>query len=248
MTTDRTAAAGGRQVLIVLANPEPRSFCHALAGTAASALAAAGHGVEVSDLYAQGFDPVAGRHDFTTVDDPERFRYQAEQARAAREGGFVPEIAAEQAKLRRADNLILVFPLWWGSAPAMLKGWLERVLAYGVAYVDGHRFDTGLLRGRRAMICVTTGGTGERFSQAGVYGPIEGVLYPVQRLALEYMGLSVEPPFVAYAAPRVADAERRAMLDSFAAQVVALAAKETDPYEPPCHPLDLVGEGAWTAS
>ena len=242
------AAGKSRNVLVVLANPEPGSFCHALAGAARDALTGAGHHVEVSDLYAQGFNPVAGRHDFSTVADPARFHYQSEQAKAARENTFSPEIAREQERVRKADNLILVFPLWWGGMPAILKGWLERVLAYGVAYVDGHRFDTGLLRGRRAMLCVTTGGTPERFSPEGVYGPIEGVLYPVQRLGLEYMGLSVEPPFVAYGAPRVSGEEREAMLADFARKAVAMAALEVNPYEPPCHPLDLVEAGAWSRS
>lgn len=235
-------------MLIVLANPEPGSFCHALANAAQTALTDAGHSVEISDLYAQGFNPVAGRHDFATVADPARFHYQSEQAKAARENGFSAEIAREQERVRKADNLILVFPLWWGGMPAILKGWLERVLAYGFAYVDGHRFDSGLLRGRRAMAAVTTGGTPERFSLEGVYGPIEDVLYPVQRLGLEYMGLSVEPPFVAYAAPRVSGEEREAMLADFAGKAVAMAALKVDRYDPPCHPLDLVESGAWSRS
>ena len=242
------AAGESRNVLIVLANPEPGSFCHALANAACGALTAAGHSVELSDLYAQGFNPVAGRHDFTTVADPERFHYQSEQAKAAREDGFSAEIAREQARVRKAGNLILIFPLWWGAAPAMLKGWLERVLAYGVAYVDGARFDTGLLRGRRAMICVTTGGTPERFSPQGVYGPIENILYPVQRLGLEYMGFVTEQPFVAYAAPRVSGEARQQMLAEFGEKAVAMAALDVDPYQPPCHPLDLVEAGAWSRS
>jgi NAD(P)H dehydrogenase (quinone) len=83
------------------------------------------------------------------------------------------------------------------------------VLAYGFAYVDGRRFETGLFKGRHAIFSVTTGGTSERFSPDGVYGEIERVLYPVERLLLQYMGFEVLPPFVAYGAPRVDDAQRR---------------------------------------
>ncbi len=178
-----------RNVLIVLAHPEPGSFSAAMAAAAATALEAAGHRVTLSDLCAQGFRADAGRHDFTTIADPARFHYQTEQEHAARNGGFCAEIAREQARVAEADLLILQFPLWWGGPPAMLKGWLERVLAYGFAYVDGARFDSGLFRGRHALIGVTTGGTPQRFSEAGVYGPIGQVLYPLRRLALEYMGL-----------------------------------------------------------
>lgn len=232
-------------ILILLANPEPTSFCHALASAAREALTAAGHRVTVSDLFAQGFNPVAGRHDFTTVADPDRFHYQSEQALAARQGTFSPEIAAEQAKLQAADILIPVFPIWWSGPPAILKGWLERVLAYGFAYVDGHRFETGLFRGRRAMVCVTTGGTPERFSGTGVFGPIEGVLRPLQYLALEYMGYEVASPFVAYAAPRISEDARKALLAGFAERALELARREVERVELEGHPLDLVPEGAW---
>jgi NAD(P)H dehydrogenase (quinone) len=195
--------------LIVHAHPEKASFNRALTDVAAAAIRSAGHSVEVSDLFQEGFNPVAGRHDFLSAANPDRFHYQSEQDLAARTGSFAPEIQREQSRLRAADLLILQFPLWWGAPPAILKGWFERVLAYGFAYVDGRRFDTGLLKGRRALMGVTTGGTPERFSEVGVYGEIERVLWPVRRLTLEYMGLVVEEPFVCYAAPRVDDAARR---------------------------------------
>lgn len=237
-----------RNVLIVVANPEPTSFCHALAAAGRTALEAAGHSVSTSDLNALGFDPVAGRHDFTTVADPARFHYQSEQAHAARHGGFCAEITREQDKVAAADLLVLVFPIWWGGAPAILKGWFERVMAYGFAYVDGYRFDSGLFSGRRAMFAVTTGGTPARFAPNGVYGPIEDVLMPVKRLGLEYMGYAVAEPFVAYAAPRVDAAARADYLDAFCARLLETATSPVSPRPRDVHPLDLVPEGAWGAT
>lgn len=234
-----------RNVLIVVANPEPASFCHALAGAGRAALERAGHRVRSSDLYALGFNPVAGRHDFTTTADSARFHYQSEQAKAARDGSFCAEIAREQEKVAAAELLVLVFPLWWGAPPAILKGWFERVMAYGFAYVDGHRFDSGLFRGRRATLAVTTGGTPARFAEDGVYGPIEHVLMPVHRLGLEYMGYAVGEPFVAYAAPRVDAAARRAYLDEFARRLLDMAALPVEPLRRDVHPLDLVAQDAW---
>ena len=207
-------------VLIVHAHMEPTSFTTALKDKAVATIAAAGHTVDISDLYASGFNPVAGRHDFVSVADPARFHYQTEQAKAAEQNAFVDQLAIEQDRVRRADLIILSFPLWWGGPPAILKGWLERVLAYGFAYVDGARFDRGLFKDKRGLMCVSTGGTPQRFSDEGVYGPIEKVLWPVQRLALEYMGLKVFTPFVAYAAPRVGDAERSAYLESWSERVL----------------------------
>jgi NAD(P)H dehydrogenase (quinone) len=197
------------RVLIVYAHPEPTSFTAALKDTALRALSAAGHDVEVSDLYAEGFNPVAGRHDFIAAADSARFHYQSEQLHASRTGGFAADLVREQERLMRADLFVLAFPLWWGGVPAIVKGWFDRVCAYGVAYADGKRFEEGYFVGRRALLAITTGGTPERFSEGGSYGPIQDVLYPVRRCMLEYLGLDVMDPFVAYAAPRV-DATTRA--------------------------------------
>ena len=202
-------------VLIVHAHIEPTSFTAALKDAAVVTIERGGHTVEVSDLYTSEFDPVAGRHDFSSVADSKRFHYQTEQAKAAAEQAFAVDLVREQDRVRRADLIIFAFPLWWGGPPAILKGWIDRVLSYGFAYVDGARFDTGFFKGKRGLLCVTTGGTLERFSEGGVYGPIEHVLRPLQRLTLEYMGLQVSAPFVAYGAPRVTDEARTAYLQQW---------------------------------
>jgi len=196
------------RALIVYAHPEPTSFTAALKDTAVRVLSAAGHTVEVSDLHAENFNPVAGRHDFESAADQDRFHYQTEQLHASQTDGFAADLRREQGRLLRADLLVFVFPLWWGGMPAILKGWFDRVCAYGVAYADGKRFERGYFRGRRAMLAVTTGGTIERFSAGGAYGEMREVLYSVRRCILEYLGLEVVEPFVAYAAPRLSEAER----------------------------------------
>jgi NAD(P)H dehydrogenase (quinone) len=191
------------RVLIVLAHPEPTSFCAALRQGAVETIEAAGHEVIVSDFYAQGFNPVAGRHDFQEIADAARFHYQSEQLHAAQGEGFSGEITREQARIESADAIVFLFPLWWGGPPAILKGWIDRVLAYGFAYVDGARFENGLFKGKRSLLCVTTGGTSARFTADSVYGDIDRVLWPVQRLTLDYMGLAAEEPFICYGTPRV---------------------------------------------
>lgn len=224
-------------VLIVYAHPEPTSFNGALKDRAVAALGAAGHSVTVSDLHAEKFDPVAGRHDFIGAADPDRFHYQGEQTRAARQSAFAPEIAREQARIAEADLLVLQFPLWWGGPPAILKGWCDRVLAWGFAYGNGRRFGSGVFRGRRALLSVTTGGTTQRFSADGEFGDIRTCLWQVQHLTLEYLGYDAEQPFVAYATPRVTPQERAAYLDALAARVVA-AAGRTAPRDPLPEALD----------
>jgi NAD(P)H dehydrogenase (quinone) len=234
-----------RNVLIVVAHPDTASFNHAMAGAAADALRAAGHEVTISDLAGEGFRADLGPDDMTPIEGADRFHIQAEQANAARTHGFAPDIAREQARVAAADNIILQFPMWWGGPPALLKGWADRVLAYGFAYVDGRRFDTGLFQGRRAMLSVTTGGTPERFSPQGVYGPIGPLLMPMQRLTLEYMGFAVEQPYVAHGVPRTDDADRRAHMDRFAQAALNMAAKPVAPTDAWRTALDEVPAGAW---
>ena len=196
------------KTLIVYAHPEPTSFTAALKDAAVRAVEGAGHVAVVSDLHAEGFNPVAGRHDFLSVADPARFHYQTEQAFASQNRGFAPDIRREQDRLADAGLLILVFPLWWGGMPAILKGWFDRVCAYGFAYADGKRFEDGYLNGRRGLCAITTGGTAARFSADGSYGEMRHVMHGVRRCMLEYLGLEVADPFVAYAAPRVDQARR----------------------------------------
>ena len=92
-----------------------------------------------------------------------------------------------------------------------------------LAYADGKRFDQGFFVGRRAVLGVVTGGTPERFSAGGSYGPMPEVLYPLRRCILEYLGLEVMEPFVAYAAPRVDAATRAEYLRGFEACLLATA-------------------------
>lgn len=208
-------------VLILYAHPEPTSFCGALKDAAVETLTAKGHSVTVSDLYGENFNPVAGRHDFHEQADPARFHYQDEQAHAAMTASFSPDIVREQARFAAADVVIAIFPLWWSGVPAIVKGWFDRVLAFGFAYVDGARFETGFFPQKRGLVCVTTGGTPQRFSAEGVYGPIAGILAPVNRSVFGYLGMKALDPFVAYAAPRVSDGERQAYLDDWRTRLLA---------------------------
>jgi NAD(P)H dehydrogenase (quinone) len=215
--TRKNEKLGGNlmNVLIVYAHPEPTSFSGALKDRAVQTLVDLGYQVTVSDLYTENFNPVAGRHDFTTVADSNRFHYQNEQLHASKSDGFTEDLKREQKRMLDADLMIFVFPLWWGGIPAILKGWFDRVLAYGVAYADGERFSSGRFLGRKGIACITTGGTKKRFSESDVYGDIKKVLYPINRCMLEYMGLDVQDPFVAYAAPRVDNETRKDYLKSW---------------------------------
>jgi NAD(P)H dehydrogenase (quinone) len=210
-------------VLFVYAHPEPASFTAALKDAGVAALRQAGHSVEVSDLYAEAFNPVAGRHDFLTVANAERFHYQTEQGHAHEAQRFASDLAREQQRFLKADLVVWIYPIWWGGMPAILKGWFDRVLAFGFAYADGRRYDSGFFPGKRGMLCLSTGGTQQRFSAGDVYGDIGTVLWPAQRLMIEYLGVDALEPFVAYAAPRIDAKGRKTYLQQWCSRLHTIA-------------------------
>lgn len=185
------------RVLIVLAHPEPRSFNAELAHTAAAMLRQRGHEVVLSDLYRSGFDPVESDRHYSPRVRGDFFDVQAEQRYAAESGTLPSEVACEVARVEAADLIIFQFPIWWFSPPAMMKGWVERVLVYGRTYSSALRYDRGRLGGRRAMVSVTTGGAESTFAPNGRNGDIDLILWPFQ-MSLHYVGLQVLPPFTAF--------------------------------------------------
>jgi NAD(P)H dehydrogenase (quinone) len=210
------------RVLIVYAHAEPTSFNAAMLREAVATLTAVGHEVVVSDLHAMGFDPVSDRRNFTTAVDPDRFSQQAEEAHASAHGGYVAELQAEMDKLAWCDLLILQFPLWWLGLPAILKGWIDRVFALGRAYGGGRWFDRGVLTGKRALCSVTVGGPPELYSEAGWYGPIEPILYPIHRGILGFVGFSVIEPFVVYGPGRIGPKPRGEELAHYRQRLLAI--------------------------
>src|SRR5690606_38356795 len=204
------------QVLIVYAHPEPKSFNGAMKSLAVETLEALGHTVLVSDLYAQGFNPVAGPHDMIGAPaDPEYFQLQREQTAACEPGRMASDIAAEMEKLRAADLLILQFPIWWFGMPAILKGWADRVFARGFAYLPGRKYDTGMFRGKLAMVAATTGTSADTYAPDGIDGDILTVLWPIHNGLLRYAGFDVLQPFIAYMPGRVGEDGRQACLDAW---------------------------------
>ena len=104
------------KISVILAHPRPGSFNHAIADEAAAMLRKSGHAVTVHDLYREQFDPVLP-HDEIPRDAPPD-----------------PVIALHCREIATADGIVFVHPDWWGMPPAILKGWIDRVLRPGIAY------------------------------------------------------------------------------------------------------------------
>lgn len=183
--------------LIVHCHPEPASFNATLKDVALDTLRRLGHTVEISDLYAERFDPVEKAGHYGNRKDPASFSALGEQRHASKTDTLPAEVRREIARLKRADLAVFQFPLWWHAQPAMLKGWFDRVFVNGGLYTSTMRYDRGYFRGRRAICSVTTGAPASTFQSKGRGGDIEILLWPIQ-YSLHYMGFAVLPPFLAF--------------------------------------------------
>ena len=203
-------------VLIVYAAPEPKSLNGALLAAALKTLTDRGTSVEISDLYGMQFKPVLDSSDFPDRWDATVFDPAAEQMHAIACGSIAPHIAAEIEKVRRADLLIIQFPIWWTSMPAILKGWFDRVFAQGfvVNIATGEVYGRGLLRGKKALVVVTAGSPAELYMPGGPHGDLHELLRPLTHNLLEFCGLEVLPTHVVYSAAGIApiDADREVEL------------------------------------
>lgn len=131
------------RALLVLAHPLSDSLCAHLAREAVAALKARGASVDVLDLYAGDFQP-------SLTPQERRLHYETP--------ALTPEIAALQQRLAAAEVLVLVFPTWWFSVPAILKGWFDRVWSPKFAFEHGTPIKP-LLTGLKSCLVVTTLGS-----------------------------------------------------------------------------------------
>jgi NAD(P)H dehydrogenase (quinone) len=225
-------------VLLVYAHPEPRSLNGALKDFAISRLEGAGHAVKLSDLHAMQWKATLDADDNLHRPAGARFDPSADSRQAYRDGTQSPDITAEQEKLRWADAVILQFPLWWFSMPAILKGWVDRVYAYGFAYGVGEHSDThwgdrygeGSLAGKRAMLVVTAGGWESHYGPRGINGPIDDVLFPIQHGILFYPGFEVLPAHVIYRTGRIDEENFRVVQEALGQRLDALATTRPIPF------------------
>ena len=149
------------KVALILAHPDLRSLNHAIAERARGALCAGGHEVVFHDLYAEGFDPVLPAAEIASDAVP------------------AAEISRQGEEIRAADGIIVVHPNWWGQPPAILTGWVDRVLRPGVAYRfhegdQGEGVPVGLLRARTALV-FNTANTSEHREMSVFFDPLDTI-------------------------------------------------------------------------
>ena len=148
-------------VSCILAHPDPHSLNHAIAKTAIETLNKNGHRVRFHDLYAEQFDPLLPAQEIP------------------KEAVLPPAVQMHCNEVSTADGIIIVHPNWWGQPPAILKGWVDRVIRPGVAYefLEGDKgggVPHGLLKAHTAVVFNTSNTAPER--EKRVFGdPLESI-------------------------------------------------------------------------
>ena len=211
------------RAFIVFAHPERQSFSAALKNEAVSTLARLGYQVEVSDLYAMGWNAALGPAEFEADRaNPDYLDLSREQEHAFACESHSADVKREQDKLAAADLVLFHFPVWWFSMPAMLKGWVDRVFSRGFAYSAGRKYESGHFKGKRAMLCLTTGTASTLYEANGIDGDLLHVLWPIHNGILGYTGFTVLPPFAAWMPARVSDEFRADYLSDYRSRLESL--------------------------
>ena len=195
--------------LVVVSHSDPNSLTQHIAHVTVDAIAATGGGVELADLTAENFEP--------------RFS-QADLDQYRRTGILPADVKAEQDRVDRADQLILVFPMYWWSMPALLKGWIDRVFINGWAFdlTPDNAFATKLDRLTVHLVAVAADDSSS-FERHGIH---DAFRIQIERGIVEYVGATVgSTTFVHESESKSRDAlasEVRELADALAQRVSGL--------------------------
>jgi len=175
------------KVLIIYAHPTTESFNHALLEAFQEGLKKGGHEFQVADLYRDGFNPVL---DFAEMKDPPA------------------DVKAYQEQIGWADALVFIYPTFWFRAPAILEGFIDRVMSRGFAFRYEKSRPVGLLKPKRAVVMETYGGP-------GLYYNILMSRVPWRRFAavLKFCGLKIVGHLPCYYIPFAKEDVRKKYLE-----------------------------------
>lgn len=205
-------------VLIVFANPEPKSFTYAMVDTCVKTLEKEGHKVKTSDLYKLKMFNRIDKTDFTQLYDPSYFRPQKEQEVANQKNGttFVEEIRRERDLHIWANIIIFLYPVYLGYMPGILQSYVERVQSYGFAH-GPHNFE-----GKKAMTIYSTASPKEYAVK------VEETMEKMRAACSANRKMKTIPKYAAYAVTNVDEPTRKKYLEELAQRMVDIDKTPTE--------------------
>ncbi|MEX0307482.1 MAG: NAD(P)H-dependent oxidoreductase [Ruegeria sp.] len=144
-------------LLTIIDHPDPNSFTAAVAAQFNKGAQAAGHTTEIADLHSEGFDP----------------RWSMADIERDTDSKTPSDVLAEQQRIARADAICLAFPLFWWGMPSMMKGWVDRVWAWGWAYDQLDDPEKSLQKPRTGVLLVPAGARSDEMETAGYLQALE---------------------------------------------------------------------------
>jgi NAD(P)H dehydrogenase (quinone) len=159
------------RILVVFAHPRRDSFTGRVLASFVAGLEEAGHEIELADLYRENFQPLLVPEDYAQWHDRP----------------MPADVLREQARVERSEGIALVFPVWWWSMPAILKGWFDRVFSAGWAYSEDYDPEGSLLPGRKFVLLCPAGSSEHHYRK---YGYDEMFLRLIEVGTLSYCGVT----------------------------------------------------------
>ena len=180
------------KVLVVFGHPNPKSFNSAVLESFTKGLKDAGHSFEVSNLYTQNFNPSFQGADFVQF-----------------QGKPMPEeVQTEQEKLAKADALVIIGPVLGWFIPAILEGWLQRIMSWGFAWTADKDGMHGHLKHEKGLYIFTTGNSEEFYKTTGLGDAMDKILHST----LTETGIKSAETVLLYQVSAVDDATRKQYL------------------------------------
>ncbi len=179
--------------LIIYAHPNPESFSNGTKEKIIDVLKQKNENFEVRDLYQLNFNPILSAHDFLLM----------------QKGNYSDDVKAEQEFIKKSKKLIFIFPIWWYSFPAILKGYIDRVFSYGFAYIVLENGEIkGLLENKEVLIFANFGGSKEEYESSNFDKCLENTFAEIFR----FCGIKNIKIKFFYSVPYVSDDIRKGYL------------------------------------
>jgi NAD(P)H dehydrogenase (quinone) len=162
--------------LVIYAHPNDGSLNNYFKQTVVESLKKANHEVVVRDLYKLNFDPILSLEDMN----------------GQWAGNVAAEVLLEQEYISWADHVIFIYPIWWTGMPAIMKGYIDRVMSYGFAYRYDQGVQKGLLTGKQAIIINTHGKSNAEYESNGMD---KALILTSDKGIYSYCGLEIKQHF-----------------------------------------------------
>ncbi len=187
--------------LIIIAHPKKDSFSQIISAELEQRFIDRGDTVKIRDLYELKIDPVLTEGEL---------KYN-------KEGKICPDILVEQNYILWADQITMIYPLWWNAFPAILKGYIDRVFINGFAFkINGHGPE-GLLKGKKVQLITTAGMTEESLKKSNIY---EGLKITQDHGVFEFCGMEVLEHLYVTESTSLSEEEKQQALDKIIQEII----------------------------